>query len=241
MNEIIKGYEELYKCECYKNSWPFVTITPSQSLISPPKLMLIGRAPNGWEEDLDLKDACLEEYSSKIKDKIDNKDRWNWIKYENGRLTNINETYYPNKSPFWSYTKMIWGKVLNEKELKPEWMKGIIWTNLYKISDRETGNPTESCKKKQAKPCVDILNAEIEMLKPTHIIVMTGYNWIKDIKSEEGILNLCFADSVTPCVEGGFVEASGRYKGIKIIVTCRPERKAKESFANECFEYFEKI
>lgn len=171
------------------------------------KLLVIGRAPNGWNE----KYSWLSSESINVIDKTNTIINI-WNEYDNGmenyrfsekdpncrlsfedarRLEWVHSFDRKNKDqtdnftkndikgrktesfPFWSTTKR-WAIELNTND--DSWSKKIAWTNLYKVSPANGGNPDKNLCALQLETCKNILAKEIEMLKPTHIIVIAMKN-----------------------------------------------------------------
>ena len=93
-----------------------------------------------------------------------------WVEYfmqhKNSKID-----YNPNNSAFWRVIKGISQKVYDTKS---DWWTKIAWTNLYKISPFEEGNPTREQEKIQLPYCKTILKAEIEILQPQFVIFLTS-------------------------------------------------------------------
>ena len=128
------------------------------------KLLFIGKSVNGWvTDDLDVEKL----FDCKNPDRIVGRDdEIVWVEKSK------NPKYYnSNNSAFWRLVKSIAKKYL-EKE---DWYNNIVWSNMYKISPWDGGNPNAKLRKMQSKICVDILNKEIEIFNPKFIIFLTSY------------------------------------------------------------------
>lgn len=66
----------------------------------------------------------------------------------------------------------------NSKNNK-NWHKNIAWSNLYKVSPKDKGNPSKELKEKYKDKCITIFEKEIEILSPKIIILLTGWTWAK--------------------------------------------------------------
>ena len=192
------------------------------------RMMLVGRAVNGWPEEYDFSSA--EEFSNCAMGYMNDSSRWEWVENNNGRLTaKGNSEYSLERSRFWNYSRDIFKQLTNEPEDDSRiWMDNILWSNLYRLSP-ENGNPGGRSQKKQKEVCLKILNAEVEYFKPTHILFVTGYDWMfEDIRKK------------LTKISGKYVEAVGNLSGAKAVIVKRPERVGKEGYVKECIEAFRK-
>ena len=96
------------------------------------RLMIVGRAPNGWNSKIDY--STGEVFGNSAKELYEDRKRFTWIK-EAECLYH----YFLSGSAFWRVTKKIWTTL--SKIDDEEWYEYIAWTNLYKISNQE-GNPS---------------------------------------------------------------------------------------------------
>ena len=239
---MITLYEELFGLFEQKEGLPdeqfrstFVCMRPKKE--DSVKLMLVGRATNGWgdkESDSEYLPRKAGEFSKRAQELFEDTTRWGWIP-ENFKIPyqegGIDKIYNINRSPFWNYTKDIYKELSKESSqfLSKRWFESIAWSNLYKISPT-TGNPNIKSLRRQEVICSRILNHEIETIKPKHILFETGLNWVfENIRKERSIYN------------NDHVEWAGTYMGAKCVVSCRPECKKKERFVNDVVEAFKKI
>lgn len=115
---------------------------------------------------------------------------------------------------------------------------GVI-VNLYKISPKEGGNPFENYKEKELAACKDILNAEIEEAKPTHILMMTGFDWFEpfsDIFSDVNYIGRNVSRGANK--NEIYVEGTATFQEAKVVIMCRPEFRKKENYVKAAEESF---
>ena len=232
---MIKLYEDLLRI---KNDLPdnqfkstFVCMRPKEK--NDIRLMLVGRAANGWrdrETDSEYLPRKSGDFSKRAQELFDDPNRWGWIP-QDYKITyqedGIDKIYNINRSPFWNYTKEIHAKLYRSS---PErWFESIAWSNLYKVSPSK-GNPSAKSLRLQKDICSKILDYEIDVIKPTHILFETGYNWVFENITING----------EKC-DNGHVEWIGTYKKAKCVISCRPERKNKEEFADHIVKAFNSI
>lgn len=135
------------------------------------KMMVVGRALNGWEKNY-AEDR--EEYTKQRTDELSKKDRFDkdkWIEKETAR-------------PFWNYTKNILEK-LKQDALETDWYQSILWSNLYPVSYSGGGNPSEMLKYAQFNTAKKLLEKQISVYEPTHVLIMTDWDgWFLLRKNE---------------------------------------------------------
>ena len=209
------------------------------------RLMIVGRAVNGWTTiDVTSAEAFGEAAQAAF-----GAEGFTWIDTSQDSLCNFpdeGETkYYLSKSPFWRVCKGIWESLTGRTE--KTWINYVAWSNIYKIAPKITGNPTTKVCKAQIVLCRKILQREIEVYRPTHILFVTGFEWwFKDCNNTVGIAelfsNINFLGKNTRCNKQ-YVEATATYvcsdgKRIPVVVTCRPESRPEGKFIEQTIEYF---
>lgn len=126
------------------------------------KLLIIGRANNGWNRGFDN----LED------------DHFNWVKNRNGVLSN-GDGYNLNSKPFWGIAARISEGINPGNDEK--WVDDIAWSNLYKVVPATEGNPSDEMCRKQGKICQQILKEEINSFRPDYIVLITGFeDWFRN-------------------------------------------------------------
>ena len=218
----------------------FVGMKPKRNHASGIRLMLIGRAVNGWGTELaDMatrgeKDRFLEE----VCHQWECADRWNWMEEKNEKLYNTGgKQDCVGSRPFWSYAEKIWRDLTGDNN-SVRWVDYIYWTNLYKISPANGGNPTDGQCKAQGEACREILRQEIEACRPTHILCFTDDNWITcQGYTDFGVLFMLNATAGQVTDKTAYVKLTGEYQygcpdgsPARVMITCRPEYKVKDEF-----------
>lgn len=238
---IKRAYERLYrdckKLSSFKKIVYFAAMKGSEYDKSSCRFMLIGRAPNGWGEK-EPESSNADSFGNDMAGRVEDTARWKWVERRNGALYSGHSTRYCiSQKPFWSYARAVWRALCDERQDDDVWMKNIVWTNLYKASPDSGGNPNKKSRRVQLEACREILKEELERFKPTHILVLTGYDWFADFAS-------LFEDAVERGNEYGekemFVEGSATYNGAKVVIACRPEFRRKQEYVCELLEAFQK-
>ena len=57
----------------------------------------------------------------------------------------------------------------------------IAWTNLYKLTPKDGGNPCKSLRICERDICQKILTSEIDYYRPELIVFLTGIGWAKEV------------------------------------------------------------
>jgi hypothetical protein len=192
------------------------------------KIMVVGRAVNGWEdsewEHGELSDSTKKErYLSKLIALDEGKCPMDWVKMSWG---NTGPGYNSKKSAFWRVIH----NIMNQLGYEEDWSNNFIWSNLYKIAPADGGNPSAKLIKLQKEKCVQLLREEFLLWKPKIILFLTGMNWagnfIKDITEIE-------INSVTEgLVEGTGVIRINNQIG-KVIIAKHPQGKNESEMVNE--------
>lgn len=223
---------------------------------SSPKIMLVGRCPNGWRGFED--NETIDSFVSSAADQMVSEDGFNWINKDNhiseytitqdGKTTT--EQYNINSSAFWRVTKSVvykckpWleehkklGVELTQDHIKGIdnnitcWFEHIVWTNIFPIAPLNGGNTSEKLKRITKNVCADLLLEQIKFYKPTHIIFITDWDyWFSDIAEKFPNVKKISENSNDNIVGLGEID------GVKTIVTRRPETRGNEEMAEDIFE-----
>ena len=254
--KMAKLYEELYdllpqnieKTELSK----FFPIKGSDYKNSSPKIMIVGRCPNGWG-GFEKGETAIQ-FLSSAADNIVYNEGFTWIDKDDHISTYVEDgetkKYNINRSAFWRVIKGIVYKTkpwLNEykkancaltKELiehldniHTRWFENIVWTNMYPISPLRSGNTSEKLKRILKDVCADLLLEQIRFYKPTHIIFITDWDyWFSDFAEKFPNVKKISEDKNDDIVCVGEIDE------IKTIVTRRPEIRNNEKMIKEIFE-----
>lgn len=188
-------------------------------------LLIVGRAVNGWNKynKHDLLDILQE-----IENNIETDDL-QWVIDSWG----INDgKYNTKKSAFWRVAKKLAIGLLGEKE---DVINYVAWTNLYKVSNAEGGNPSGPLMNVQFEICKLVLMLEIELLKPKVIIFLTSLGWAQWFLDNAEIKKL----PIDPDWE--FVEFVGKLNNTLMIVGQHPQGKPEKPHCDEILGEIMKI
>lgn len=206
------------------------------------RLMIIGRAVNGWGSI-----ACpnAKEFGVQA-EQVFNGTGFEWVVYDERGLHNTEDKiYFLSRSPFWRTSQQIWEQLSGVRQDK--WVDYIAWSNIYKVAPPTTGNPTTKMCRTQIELCRQILKKEIETYKPTHILFVTGWNWwFQD--SKFGVAKLFEQTNFIKENKRGnttYAEGTAIYKGVNVdipvVVACRPEQRNEQEYVKQVVETFKKL
>lgn len=215
------------------------------------RLMVVGRAVNGWDEfkagDRDAFMASAEQY-------IDGQG-FLWLGHENKNGVLDDELaaesyinahgekvhYDLRTSPFWRTTKVITQRLYDwaESEIPARWYEHIVWSNLYAIAPKDGGNPDEMMKKAQSSTCRELLLEQIKLYAPTHILFVTGLDWFAEFWGNN---ILCEMTELTDQEKyGKYPVSCGTFESSKVVVTMRPEFRSPVDIIGGAVAAFESL
>lgn len=192
MDIIYECYEKLYEKLKEHNQKPNVkllTICPAikGAEYKDGGLMFVGRAINGWcpiSESMGNENTII----SKIKrcesctlDWVVGENTWSHCLESDCPYAKAQSDPIDGRgknSPFWQMVKYI----CKEEGITEDWYKKIVWTNLYKASYENGGNPS-GFYGEQIEICNEILIEDIKRYKPKIIYFITETNRKKPMPS----------------------------------------------------------
>jgi hypothetical protein len=215
------------------------------------RLMVIGRAVNGWDEFHAGEEAAFMAAASRS---LDGKG-FSWLghknkggvyddelasePYLNGRGE---EVYYDLRtSPYWRTAKEITRRLngWDESGIPTRWYEYIVWSNLYAIAPKDGGNPDDAMQKVQRNTCRELLVEQIREYAPTHILFITGQDWFNTFWNDR---TLCQMTEQTDLERyGKYPVSRGIYGGSKVVVTMRPEFRTPADIIGGAVAAFEDL
>ncbi len=194
------------------------------------KFMTIGRCTNGWGKD----DQNINSSESLIR----------VAKHE------VNDQYvhYASNSSFWRTNKRIWERLCGFNEnskTKEDFVSSIAWGNLYKIAPKQDANPSNLLCALQHDFCNELLDLEIDDFCPTHLLLVTGQNWLEwDYKKKHYRFDIL--DKVADYKDSKHIIKAGRITiksggSTKVVITNRPEGKPEDDYVDAVLQAFKEI
>ena len=203
------------------------------------RLFVVGRAPNGWSS---LPCESAQKFAEEANRSF-NSTGFAWIENPNDSFKKLHNAdknpYYLSSSPFWRVAYGIWRGLAGSDE--NQFLKHIAWSNLYKIAPGESGNPTTAMCKNQIEACKEILRAEIQSYRPTHILLVTDYDrWFAPFKKlfEERYRRGSNYENKKILVEGTAKFPLDDGTLIPTVITCRPECRKEDPFIDLAVKAF---
>jgi hypothetical protein len=85
--------------------------------------------------------------------------------------------YNTARSAFWRVIRAITVEMGIASATEKHWSSHLAWTNLYRVSPHQCGNPNAALQAAQRDVCFDLLKAEITALVPRRVLMLTGADW----------------------------------------------------------------
>lgn len=180
-----------------------------------------GHTPLDWV-NVNWSKGCYTKELSKAQD----------LKNEN-QFKNIypDNDYNTFRSFFWNVThKLICRYYEFDENESWEWTKKMVWSNLYKISPADKGNPNDKECEWQVTLSAELVKQEIDKLKPAHCIVMTNDEWWMPFREK---LN---TKPMKKSINKKYIEAVEQYNDSTIIITKRPYVGNSKNMTDELFK-----
>ena len=205
------------------------------------RLMVVGRAVNGWDVDAE---RCTSAENT-LETILRQENRFEDVVKPNGvsyidPATKEEKVYYYSNSRFWRLIQY----VLEEAGEEENFHQRIVWSNLYKVAPYVTGNPEWRLVKPNMQTYIDCLIEEIRIYKPTHILFVTGMDYLNPWTKEPqfGVKLGVGKKDQTRFADKQY--ESGVFENSKIVVCSRPEGKSYEGIrimAKEILEEFKSL
>lgn len=265
MMNLNKSYEELYT-ELLNNYWQQIRdgeLTAAPMFVgkrydeSQAKLMIVGRAVNGWE----IKNGDCSSFENAVQSVLYQPSGLEDVTHKGG-MKYLDEQgnekiYYYTRSRFWKLVKVLL-EVYGESEKDNwyddsyQWNERILWSNLYKLAPKSGGNPGWKLIEETVQANIEILKKEIELKKPENIVFIVNANTTSgDKESASAYFSLyknlpSFEKELGVRIDkiGERVVGKGHYNGSNVVVCVRPEKMSNaeiEEFAHEIKSALESI
>ena len=217
-------YEDLLNSaqEVCNDIWPFFPQQGSNWNLSEHRVLVVGKATNGWvTNDVNVDLLFNPNYPERI---VNRDDEMNWVlrRWGHDEMDEYGVDYNTKRSAFWRVIKQL--VIKSERSCSDDnWVNFISWTNLYKISV-EAGNPPARLKYRQEPDCCKILDLEQEVLKPKNVILFTS-GWESFFFKYKGLENYKSHFYASKTWGDKHTTSAIELNGINYIVSPHPERK----------------
>lgn len=193
------------------------------------QLMVVGRAVNGWiprftptDLDTDAKRRALVDAERSRLAALSCQMGWVSTHWHN------RSGYNTARSAFW---RVIRGVVqgLGDRASTP-WPATVAWSNLYRVSPYETGNPPANLARAQFPMAAELLTHDHRELRPQRVLFLTGLNWLHPFRVPLGLeLAAVGADGV---------DARGAWGDATVVVAKHPQGKRERPMVDRILEVF---
>lgn len=222
-----------------------------------PRLMVVGRAVNGWGKSIDTSSADTYANNAitlfKNSNRFTSKDEWNMKAADSNPYSEYTtktgevKKYYLSTSPFWSVTRDVWYALSGE--IKIDWYEDIVWNNIYKIAPSEEGNPSTNLIYAQAPTCVELLEEEINLLDPTHILLVIDKSWVSWTSRNKVMFDFmkafngynCQCQTILKDRGKAIVQCAFTVENRKVLICCRPENTVREDYVKAVVNAFNNL
>ena len=131
--------------------------------------------------------------------------------------------YKARRSTFWRGINAVMQGLAPSTANDENWASKLVWSNLYKVSPEEGGNPSNFVCDLQLSGCLELLQLELEYHEPSRVLFATGMGWAKPFLSALGFVAETDSQSAQ-------VEAFGRGKlrnghELTFVVASHPQGK----------------
>lgn len=200
------------------------------------KLMLVGRAVNGWNID------WAKEVSDMAKQVLSIEFDMNSIDAEPLQNKGTADEYNFNQCAFIKLGKTVAKQLGLESE---DIAANLIWSNLYKVAPSISGNPNGKVQKMQRRSVIKILQKEIELYQPSHILFVTDIDWLqytwRNNKSELNFVKAFNIEENLAINKGKYVKAFGQIGNIPYAVCVRPEKRKIEEISKDIIDAYDLV
>jgi hypothetical protein len=196
-------------------------------------LMVVGRAVNGWIKGIlpdDLSRASeVTRYAQLVQDSVNGDGRCPMLWVTDG--WGATEGYSTKRSAFWRAIRRVVKGLGLEDVQQASWPSHLVWSNLYKVSPADGGNPSKLLREVQFPGCAKLLNLELRTYQPDRVLFLTGVDWadpfLEEAKLQKG--------------EGyQYVERVGDVHGARFVIAVHPQGKFEAVWAHEVVTAFDR-
>lgn len=203
------------------------------------RLMVVGRAVNGWENSHDPIEWRNPAYRLAALDKAlehDQHSKLDWVAdlWKSEPTSQDKKAYSTRRSAYWRVIRQIVER-LEPAQIPDRWPSHLSWTNLYKVAPVHTGNPSASLARVQLDSAATVLRCELETQAPRRVLFLTGHDWFDPFSRQLGFRELTrTASRLTQ--SAGFIALAG--VRVPVVVARHPQGKPEWEYVNQVTEAF---
>jgi len=195
-------------------------------------LLVIGRSVNGWIENWPIAKLATPEVRREVVRVMrtdaepTDRSRMRWVT----DMAGSGHHYNTNHSAFWRVLRSCSLSQLGADEA--DWPDNLAWTNLYKVAPAAGWNPGSDLQLAQRRAAIELIQIELEALRPLRILALTGASWLRPFLET-------FIDDIEWCT--GLVEGVGRRGSTAVVVSRHPMAKPQAPFVREVLDAFDSL
>lgn len=194
-------------------------------------LMVIGRATNAWTDGIlpERLSSPVEvaQYAKLVQGSVagDGECPMAWVSAAWGAT----EGYNTKRSAFWRSIRRVLEDLGITSAENEEWASHLVWSNLYKVSPANGGNPNNALCDIQFSGCTELLQLEFDTYRPSRVLFLTGADWADPFLSHW---------QLQETAQLQYVKRVGLYGGAHCVVAVHPQGKAQEVWTSEVISAF---
>ena len=217
------------------------------------ELMVVGRAVNGWAKktwtpESMNSDSNIQEFVNDVLRSVSAPEScpMSWVSSAWGKSTVFQasnwayhgaQDYNSKKSAFWRVIRDVIGKFKVADINDDTWPSHLLWSNLYKISPSEGGNPSAKLRSIQRPTSIALLEKEIEQYKPRRLLFLAGYDWVAPFLDH-------LAPNVSKVRDSPYIHAVGSVDYVDrdkccCVVAVHPQGKNEANWVRDVVKAFE--
>ncbi len=201
------------------------------------RIMFVGRALNGWEAELGDCSSLEETVDAVINQ--DNKQEnytglWSIVNKNGYKSEGSKRIYYHKYSKYFRFIKHILEKLKESDDNIDEtfyndekkWNQKFVWANLYCISPRDGGNPSNTLIYPGNETYIELIKLYIEYYTPQNVVFITDLDgWFK-IWEDKSFYDLFNSSSDYEVItDSDTIVLKGKISDTNVIVCKRPDRR----------------
>jgi len=202
------------------------------------QLMVFGRAVNGWPPKARPSQLGSPQQTNSLMQQIRGtlrQDRgcpMRWVIDREG-----DHDYNTRKSAFWRVIRQVTLALEPTAEEQGRWSSFLIWSNLYKVSPFDGGNPGSALKTLQFPFCLQLIEKEISYWAPNRLLFLTGLDWAHPFLQSDGFAYQQHR-SGTLVQSIGTLSVSSAGLSIPVVIAPHPRGKPERPLVEEILRAF---
>lgn len=196
-------------------------------------LMVVGRAVNGWTDGILPADLYApteaSQYAYVVQQSVGSNGEcpMRWVPAGWGAT----QGYNTKRSAFWRCIRGVVQDLGIAHVEDAGWSSRLVWSNLYKVSPHEGGNPSNVLCEIQLPGCVNLLKLELRTYRPSRVLFLTGFDWASPFLA---------AGELQSDVGFQYVKQFGVLDDARCVVAAHPQGKPEAEWIREVVTAFDR-